>query len=652
MFAGVANALVWQQWQAFYGHGNRSKDCISDMVVDQNGNVYVTGTINEDTNQENYLTIKYDTFGQILWFDEYDGPAGLIDVAAAIALDNDGNVYVTGQSKGIDSDYDYATIKYDTDGQRQWIARYNGPSSISDKAYDVAIDQDGNVYITGTSYDPGTMSDYATVKYNSAGQELWVERYDTPFGGPDEAYRIAIDNSGGVYVTGRSGGDCQYEWDYATIKYSSQGDLLWVQRYDWGGDTDDSAYLLTMDNDGNIYVSGTTVAPPPDFYGVTIVYDPAGTQLRMIFYQFVAPRDIAVDDFKNVYLACDNGFRTVKYDSTGTMQWQKISYGIGNGESAASAIGLDTDGSVYVTGNDYSHEYWYNSDIVTAKYTTQGELVWQQRFGSPETMENLATSLAVDADNNVYVAGQLGLTWYNTDYATLKYSQSDPDLEFYIIPVGGPVQIPPSGGNFMFEYWMWNNEPITLDFDFWIKIQLPNGTWVGPVLGPVSVHLQPDQSLSDEMSQSIPANAPAGTYNFVGYIGDYPQYTWIDSGFAIEKIGNSTNSVFTFDPNGSDFIVSSQEKLGDSLPSAFNLALHPNPFNPTTNFSFSIPETEHVILKVFNLQGQLVETLINGLRDAGSYNVTFDASALSSGIYLYQLTAGQNTASGKMVLVK
>jgi len=87
-------------------------------------------------------------------------------------------VYVTGQSAGSGTSDDYATIKYNASGVQEWVARYNGPGNRDDRAYAIAVDDAGNVYVTGQS-GLGIWADYATIKYNASGVEQWVARYDT-----------------------------------------------------------------------------------------------------------------------------------------------------------------------------------------------------------------------------------------------------------------------------------------------------------------------------------------------------------------------------------------------------------------------------------------------------------------------------------------
>jgi hypothetical protein len=117
--------------------------------------------------------------------------------------------------------------------------------------------------------------------------------------------------------------------------------------------------------------------------------------------------------------------------------------------------------------------------------------------------------------------------------------------------------------------------------------------------------------------------------------------------------GAQPPTIVTDIPGALDVQCAGGVVLADELPLAFELkGAFPNPFNPTTTIEFALPTTEMVSLNVYNINGQLVNTLVNGAMDAGNHSVTFDASNLSSGVYLYTIEAGANAATNKMVLVK
>jgi len=171
-----------------------------------------------------YFLIPASAFAQVdtAWVRRYNGPGNGADETRALTVDEQGNVYVTGFSRSSGTDDDYATIKYNANGVEQWVQRYNGPGNSLDEAYALAVDGQGNVYVTGESRSSGYIEDYATIKYNSNGDTLWVRRYNGPGNSSDNASAIAVDDAGNVYVTGSSFSSTTYN-DYATIKYVQTG---------------------------------------------------------------------------------------------------------------------------------------------------------------------------------------------------------------------------------------------------------------------------------------------------------------------------------------------------------------------------------------------------------------------------------------------
>ena len=106
----------------------------------------------------------------------------------------------------------------------------------------------------------------------------------------------------------------------------------------------------------------------------------------------------------------------------------------------------------------------------------------------------------------------------------------------------------------------------------------------------------------------------------------------------------ATDCVVFVGPPGERVVPANQEP---TLNTAF-----PNPFNPVTRISYSVPNTQHVHLVVYDVAGRLVEELVNEVKGAGEYVVEWDARGFPSGIYFYRLSAGNTTLTKRMVFLK
>jgi len=263
--------------------------------------------LNPDLWNLDYATIKYDSRGNELWVARYNGPGNNIDEARALAVDNAGNVYVTGGSRsdrGNGIREDYATVKYDANGNQLWVARYGGPGDGDNMAEALAVDAEGNVYITGQSQGKNGDWDYATVKYNNRGNELWTSRYNGPGSGLDRATSLVVGSEGNVYVTGSSGGiagipiTIQSPWPDVpvytdvtqAIKTRTGGEIAFGFEtgtrlgLGWDGTHDENMVSLmdrelVMDQTG---ISGTTwflfKALEPGETRITFIYSHGGTE--------------------------------------------------------------------------------------------------------------------------------------------------------------------------------------------------------------------------------------------------------------------------------------------------------------------------------------------------------------------------------------
>jgi len=264
------NSSGVQQWVTGYGGSGNRDDGVNSMAVDAYGNVFVTGWSSVTINPRTCVTIKYNSSGVQQWLRTYTGNG------ESLALDNSGNVYIAGWSGGYS--YDFVTVKYNTSGVQQWFNIYNGSGSGEDQAYTVFVDDFGYVYSTGWSLESGTSWDCILIKYSTSGVQQWIRTYNGPGNYKDNGYAIAADDSGNVFVVGDSYGNGT-ERDYVTIKYNSAGVQQWVQRYNGPGNSYDIARSIVADGFGNVYVTGYScgIGTSTD-YGIIKYSQPVGIQ--------------------------------------------------------------------------------------------------------------------------------------------------------------------------------------------------------------------------------------------------------------------------------------------------------------------------------------------------------------------------------------
>ena len=304
-------------WVARYNGPGNGYDFISDIAIDSNGNVIVAGHSPGDGTKNDFLTIAYNAEGKELWMDRYNGPGNADDFITDLAVDSFGNIIVTGHSYDNISDYDYTTIAYNQFGKRKWIAWYDGPENSSDFSQALAVDTEGNVYVTGMSHGKGSGRDFVTVAYNPSGKQLWVRRYNGPGNKWDGGNDIVVNHNGDIIVTGDS---ASYDdnrsygslgWDFTTIAYDKDGNELWLSRYNGPENSSDCPLEMITDRSGNIYITGWSRNWNGNrSLGVeasTISYDPAGNQRWAVRYNgshenFNAGYHIAIDSFDNVYV--------------------------------------------------------------------------------------------------------------------------------------------------------------------------------------------------------------------------------------------------------------------------------------------------------------------------------------------------------------
>jgi uncharacterized delta-60 repeat protein len=420
-----------QEWAVKFDGQESLAEKAKAVAVDSDGNVVVAGQ-GDATGVFAFVTVKYDQDGIELWRAVYDGL-----FASAIAIDGDGNVYVCGAGMNSQGDREYVTIKYAPDGAEQWVQTYTGGFILN---YGVAIGQyldgdDGKVYVYVTGYSGSFSSwDYATVKYDATdGTEIWAARYEGPDGNSATATAMVVDSAGNVHVTGNSIGSEETLHDYVTVKYDKTGAQQWAAVRTGPTGYWDKPVAIGVDSMGNVAVTGYTqvLGGNPDF--LTALYNAAGVlQWDRVYNGPEADSSdytygLAVDSAGNVIVtgSSSDDFATIKYGSDGSEQWVARYAGPDNAVEWSPFVALDGDDNVYVAGSSApsgSNDY----DYTTVMYNPGGVQQWVSAYDGGENGTDNPVAMAVytdagDQTTYVVVTGESELPLTRMDFATVKF---------------------------------------------------------------------------------------------------------------------------------------------------------------------------------------------------------------------------------------
>ena len=523
-----------------------------------------------------YAMAQVDT----LWVQRFDGSAGQDDDAKIIKIDQNGFIYVAGTIYPVSGIKHYGVIKYTPDGDSLWVRYFNTVDGTENELNDMTIDHNNNIIVTGTNFSTGN-SDYATVKWDSDGNLIWAKLYDG--GDIDFAFAVAVDQADNVCVTGTSPKGYQND-NYLTIKYNPAGDTLWTHTFFGNDDASDIAYGIAVDNTGSIIVSGSTDWRWGTSDIVTIKLNAAGDTVWKS--QYNSPQNgqdgfsaMALDGSDNIYIAgvtytINSDIILIKYHPSGDTLWTRKYVGTGNGTDQIVDMVADDSGNIYVAGRTYNAGT--GIDFLTIKYNSAGVRQWAKTYAGIGSYGDYAQSITLDDAGNVYVTGTTEKSSINSDYATIKYD---------------------TDGN---EKWS------------------------------ITYHGPDDRN---DYANSICLDDSGYVY-VTGLSGS------LSGGFDFATIK------YTQTPNSLDpgwLTVPEEYKLHQN---------YPNPFNASTNIEFRIPKNEFVTLKIFNLLGEEVTTLLSGRLLSGFHSCEFDASDLPSGVYFYRLQAGEFIQIRKALLLR
>jgi len=451
--SSLAQLADWVWARAGGGSANESG---YSVATDNSGNVYVAGTFSSNSVVFDTTTlstaffmkpalflVKYDTYGNMVWARTAQGK---VSYGMALAVDQVGNIYITGGFESATIVFDSVTLsldslgsdiyltKFDTNGNVVWAKRTGG--IFNDQSYCITIDSAGDIFIGGifgmtfnfagnTLISTGTSRDLFFAKYSSNGTELWAKSAGGNY--EDILNSIALDSIGNIYLAGQFqstqmiiGNDTLINngqwWDSFIIKCDQFGNPIWAKNP--GSIEDDYAKSIACDNSGNIFISG-------NFRGSSISFD-STTLVNSNTQNY------------DIYVA--------KYDSNGFLQWGKSAGGSSHDQSLAMC--LDANSNVYVTGFFESLSINFGAFTLTrpssngaeaylACYDSNGNELWVKK--GTGAGYDWSQDVTCDNSGNVFITGYFGgySILFGTQY--IHSSANGNHTEVFIAKLGIPV---------------------------------------------------------------------------------------------------------------------------------------------------------------------------------------------------------------------
>ena len=542
------------------------------------------------------------------------GVATLSAITTGTVNDKAGNTYSTGQFGGTATFGEYTDsskgsndvflTKYNNAGNLLWALFFGGKNN--DNASGVAIDDDGNCYLTGYFYKtitigdtvfntlPNSNSDIFIVKISTSGKIIWARHAGG--NGSSISYGIAADKvNKGLYVTGLYSDSLGFgiqslitspnKNGIFVAKYDFDGNLKWVRKGESAGYMESRA--IAVDNYGDVFIGGS-------------FYNPIS------FGAYNVSGQSAGDGF------------LAKYDSTGSFKWARA-FGISAG-GYTNGIAIDNDGSCYFTGIYYGSmgSQGFNitsqgeSDIFVGKYSASGNLFWLTGIGGASPDEG--TALTVDAMHNVFFTGAISdlVSSSSSHNGFIKSvvpganaSANTTGLAAASCPGGfGDVCVSEldSNGNMK---WLVYTGGLLEDEGYGIGLDSLGNIHIGGVF--------------------------TGGVSFGNDSINSGQYT------------GSFVATLSYDSIMKQSSISPVKNLG-----AGGFSIYPNPVNDVFVLKSNLPQGQTTSVTLTDAFGRMIETQSQFI-SAGFAQSPFNISSLSPGIYFLHIQTQQGTYSGKII---
>ncbi len=690
----LSSPAVWAEthphlWSKRFG--NSEDQCGQSVAVDASGNIIVTGHFEGTvdfgcgplTSEGGYdiFVVKYDSGGNCIWSKSYGDLEN--QYVRGVAVDASGNIVFAGYFYGTvcfggedltsAGNYDICVAEVDSGGNHVWSKSFGDLENQYGQS--VAVDASGNVIVTGhfegtVDFGGGFLTsagdlDIFLAKFNSSGEYIW----SCSFGNSSiqHANSIAVDASENIVVAGEFQGTVDFgcgalssngSYDILVAKYDSGGNCIWSDYY--GNGLAQYAECITVDASGNVVVTGY-------FYG-TVCF---GGEVLTSAGNY------------DIYAA--------EFDSGGNHMWSRC-FGDGNYQWAYG-VAVDGWGNVVVTG-DFNDTVDFGGgtlisagmyDIYVAEFDSGGNHIWSRRFG--DGFDQYARGVAVDASGNIVVVGHFD---GQVDFGGGVLTSAGP-WDVYVVKFGPMPPLVPSRGEWRYTFEEPDSGWTALEFNdsSWSTGHAPFGNTPHKKFGCTGpswcTYWPPYDTLW--IRKKFVVSELRDWYLYYGVDNEAMFYLNGDSaGIAITDqfpndwssiplsaslfdVGENVVAVHLRDTDpygltafdmfiGMDVVVSIDDTPNKTTPSSTRLyPNYPNPFNPVTTITYSIAKTRFVSLKIYDVLGRLIRILVEEKKEKGRYEVVWDGRdekgrEVVSGIYFYQLTAGEFKDTKKLALLR
>ncbi|PZR20649.1 MAG: hypothetical protein DI539_10225 [Flavobacterium psychrophilum] len=628
-----------------------SFDTSGNIIVSANGMTPGAEVWEQDVAARAY---KYSPEGNLLGKAAFvisttDGTASMSGMAGA-GIDGLGNVYFSVNSFYSENGSVFETVKsgFDTiSPEPEWSSVYSNLGSPAATMLNSFADGNGNTFSTGSYYkfiDEMLVPNYFIVKYDAEGNTVWNKVYNAANGNPADGIIGRTDTNGNAYVCLMPGFE-EYPPVLKVIKLSPEGTQLWSSEIELYSP---SVYVLEPQADGSVYLGGTAYesedSQNASFLGIKL--NAEGLQEWKTFMPGISGNNIytinsgKVDTDGRLILAGTHGsgnfmaqnvnLTAVQFNADGSTGW--IAPVVVEGQSSSGTdLYISTEGNIYVNGYSQNSET-YDENMVTAKISTTGEVLWSTTFGNADTKERSYTLKPFS----------------NGDIAVIGYSlANNGDIHNELIKYNATT------GE---KLWDFQSENMRYYNDFHI-----DGSDVCYIMDQMIVDPFPHKIFTSPfpIASLITVDVNGQNANEEFFVG--PEYAEFYGKRLIPHpdnrlllAGSAGNQAYY---EGTYFFETQHDGtlgLPDGLtPDKKQNILgqnYPNPVEETTTIPFTLVNGGKAIIRLYNLQGRLVREIANDNYSPGSNTIQFDSKSLTSGIYFYQIESNGFKQARKMII--